>query len=144
VGADCVRSSFAQWSFPPSSQHAIKRGFFRRNIGRLSLGRSFVLGNSFVPKGSDADFEGRWRLSSYEARSLLRILDVPPPQRAELLSKQHAGLPAQPVMKVGDQAKERDFVGEAVDEVNARVHASITGCAVFADEERVVIERTQR
>lgn len=86
--------------------------------------------------------KGRLRLYSYEARSLLRVLDVPPPQRVELLLKQHAGLPAQPVVKVGDQVKEGDLVGEAVGEVSARVHASITGRVVFVDEERVIIERT--
>jgi hypothetical protein len=36
--------------------------------------------------------------------------------------------------------QEGDLVGEAEQEVSARVHASIGGRVVFVDDERVVIE----
>jgi len=84
--------------------------------------------------------KGRIRVEEYEKRPLFRMREVPPPERVELLLKQHAGAPAQAVVRVGDVVQEGDLVGEAEQEVSARVHASIGGRVVFVDDERVVIE----
>ncbi|MGQ9623620.1 MAG: 4Fe-4S dicluster domain-containing protein [Candidatus Caldatribacteriaceae bacterium] len=127
---------------PRVVNHVIKERFLQAQYRPTFPRREFRPRETFsYRKVPVSILKGRLRLYSYEARSLSRVLDVPPPQRVELLLKQHAGLPAQAVVKVGNQVKEGDLVGEAMGEVSARVHASITGRVVFVDGERVIIER---
>ncbi len=84
--------------------------------------------------------KNRLQLHIYETGNLSQMKNVKP-TRVELLLKQHAGAPAQPVVKVGDQVKEGDLVGESAGEISARIHSSIEGKVIFVNEERVVIEK---
>jgi Na+-translocating ferredoxin:NAD+ oxidoreductase RnfC subunit len=90
-----------------------------------------------VPTGR---LTARLRLERYDERPHSRILHTDP-GRVELLMKQHAGSPAVPVVDAGDSVGEGDLVGEARGEVSARVHASVAGRVLFADDTRVILER---
>ncbi|MDI3524789.1 MAG: hypothetical protein PWP42_39 [Candidatus Atribacteria bacterium] len=84
--------------------------------------------------------KNRLRLYNYEIGDAFQIKSVEP-KRVELLLKQHAGAPAQPVVKVGDWVKEGDLVGESAGEISARIHSSIEGKVIFVNEERIIIEK---
>jgi len=71
------------------------------------------------------------------------------PERVVLLMSQHLGKPAVPVVKVGDEVKKGQVVGEADGHVSTPVHASISGKVVAVgpfpsptgiDSEAVVVE----
>lgn len=62
--------------------------------------------------------------------------------RVEMRLKQHAGVAARAVVRVGDRVEEGQVVGEVgVGEVGARVHASVAGEVEVVDERKVVIRR---
>ncbi len=62
------------------------------------------------------------------------------PGYVELPLQQHIGPAALPVVGEGDRVRKGDVVGEAPEHtLGARVHASISGKVVRADEERIVI-----
>lgn len=82
------------------------------------------------------------------ARLQLSQYDVPAPltevahpfRRVALRLRQHSGVPAQPLVRVGDRVTEGDLVGEIPPGVlGARVHASLAG-VVREVSDRVVIE----
>lgn len=126
---------------PRVVNHAIKERFLAMQYRPVFPERKLEVRSDFpYRKIPVARIEGRLQIEGYKKRSLTHLEEVLVPSRVELLLKQHAGAPAQPVVRVGDRVQEGDVVGEAHGEVSARVHASITGCVVFVDEERVVIE----
>lgn len=128
---------------PRVVNHAIKEQFLKMQYRPTFPKREFKIRSDFpYRKIPVTTLKGRLRIDQYEKRSLVRVKEVPPPERVEILLKQHAGAPAQPVVKVGDEVREGDLVGEANGNMSARVHASIGGRVVFVDEERVVIEST--
>lgn len=58
-----------------------------------------------------------------------------------ILMKQHVGVPAVPVVSVGDYVKEGDLVGKVPEgKLGADIHASISGKVVFVSDEAVVIK----
>ncbi|MCK5597552.1 MAG: electron transport complex protein RnfC, partial [Candidatus Eisenbacteria sp.] len=62
------------------------------------------------------------------------------PSRVTLLMNQHAGEPAAPTVKAGQEILRGDVVGEAAEgSVGARVHASISGVIESVSAEAVVI-----
>jgi len=64
------------------------------------------------------------------------------PDRVEISLRQHIGAAARLQVKAGDTVKEGALIGEIPEEsLGARVHASMSGRVIFADEERVVITR---
>ena len=86
----------------------------------------------------------RLGLSQYDGEA---PLDPEPvrPARVTLLTKQHAGAAAEPVVKTGQRVLEGDVVAETPDDaLGARVHASITGQVTGADEAAVTITADAR
>lgn len=64
------------------------------------------------------------------------------PARVEMRMKQHAGVAARAVVRVGDRVAEGQVVGDVGEgEVGARVHASVAGEVEAVDERKVVIRR---
>ncbi len=61
------------------------------------------------------------------------------PARVSLPLKQHAGSPAQPVVRTGQRVNKGDLVAEAQERISARIHASIDG-VVEVGEESIIIE----
>jgi Na+-translocating ferredoxin:NAD+ oxidoreductase RnfC subunit len=63
------------------------------------------------------------------------------PKRVRIRLKQHAGSPARPVVRRGQQVAAGQLIGDCrPDEVSARVQASISGRVAEVDEEMVCIE----
>ncbi|MCL2580451.1 MAG: electron transport complex subunit RsxC [Oscillospiraceae bacterium] len=59
---------------------------------------------------------------------------IPTPAVVTLPMKMHAGKPAIPVVKVGDQVKVGQLVGEADGRISAPVHSSVSGTVKSIDE----------
>jgi Na+-translocating ferredoxin:NAD+ oxidoreductase RnfC subunit len=83
------------------------------------------------------------------ARLGLADYDLPAPRapfevavrRLVLPMKQHAGVPARPVVAVGERLEADQLVGEIPEgKLGARVHAPLSGTVVEATPERVVLE----
>ncbi|MCS7241228.1 4Fe-4S dicluster domain-containing protein [Candidatus Caldatribacterium sp.] len=126
---------------PRVVNHVIKERFLAMQYRPTFPKRKLEVRSDFpYRKVPVARIEGRLQIERYKKRPLTYLEDVLVPSRVELLLKQHAGVPARPVVRVGDVVQEGDVVGEISGEVSARVHASIAGRVVFVDEERVVIE----
>ncbi len=66
------------------------------------------------------------------------------PQKVKILLKQHAGLPAVPVVKCGDQVHVGDLLAAPEQgKLGARLHASIDG-VVTVGRDAIVIERREQ
>ena len=62
------------------------------------------------------------------------------PQRVQILWRQHAGAPAQPVVAVGQRVRRGDLLGEVPQgALGARVHASIEGVITELNADSVVL-----
>jgi electron transport complex protein RnfC len=59
---------------------------------------------------------------------------MPLPTRVVIPLAQHLGVPCEPVVKVGDEVKEGQLIGEAKAFVSAPVHASISGTVVAIED----------
>jgi len=71
----------------------------------------------------------------HEAEPAVRV------RRVRLLTSQHIGAPAEPVVEEGDRVNEGDLVAAAREAaLSANVHASITGVVSAVDSEAVEIE----
>lgn len=62
-----------------------------------------------------------------EATEKLPIVTCPAPERIFLSMRQHIGAPAQPVVKVGDEVKVGQLIGQAGGFVSANIHSSVSG-----------------
>ena len=58
---------------------------------------------------------------------------MPPPSRVVIPLQQHTGAACEPVVKVGDEVKEGQRIGEAKGFVSSPVHASISGLVAAVD-----------
>jgi Na+-translocating ferredoxin:NAD+ oxidoreductase RnfC subunit len=66
------------------------------------------------------------------------------PQKVKILLKQHAGLPAVPVVKCGDRVHVGDLLAAPEQgKLGARLHASIDG-VVTVGRDAIVIERREQ
>jgi Na+-translocating ferredoxin:NAD+ oxidoreductase RnfC subunit len=82
----------------------------------------------------------RLDLAKYDVAAPLTAVSTPFP-RVVLPMRQHIGMPASPVVKVGDRVKVGDLVGEIVKGgMGAPIHASIDGVVREANFTEVVIE----
>jgi Na+-translocating ferredoxin:NAD+ oxidoreductase RnfC subunit len=62
------------------------------------------------------------------------------PKRVNILLKQHAGVPAIPVVKTGDRVREGDLIAAPAEgKLSARIHSSIGGIVTVKDD-AIVIE----
>ncbi|MCL1819791.1 MAG: electron transport complex subunit RsxC [Oscillospiraceae bacterium] len=55
------------------------------------------------------------------------VEDMPPPERIILPMQMHIGTPCEPLVRVGEQVKLGQMIGEAKGAVSAPVHASVSG-----------------
>ena len=84
----------------------------------------------------------RFELAPYQRPAAYWEHDVVP-MRVSIRLKQHAGAPARPTVRRGQQVSVGTVIGECnPEELSARVHASVTGRVVHVDEEVVCIEST--
>jgi len=83
----------------------------------------------------------RLDLAKYDAAAPLTAVSPSSFSRVELRMSQHIGMPAGPVVKVGDRVKAGDLVGEITKGgLGAPVHASIDGVVRQVSYESIVIE----
>ncbi len=62
------------------------------------------------------------------------------PSKVHIRLKQHAGVPARPVVTLGQRVKAGQLIGDVpAEQMGARVHASISGRVAHVDEEMVTI-----
>ena len=82
----------------------------------------------------------RLELSGYDVHPSRFIGDLSS-KRVELLMRQHIGAPTRAVVRVGDRVRRGDLLCEIQPgALGARLHASIDGEVIFADDERIIIE----
>jgi len=82
----------------------------------------------------------RLDLAKYDTAAPLTAVSTPF-SRVELLMRQHIGMAAWPIVKVGDVVKKGDMVGEITKGgMGAPVHASIDGVVSRVSHESIVIE----
>lgn len=72
-------------------------------------------------------FLGKTRLPHLKSTADMAPVKMTPPKEVLLLTSQHIGTPATPVVKVGDEVKVGQLVAEASGEVSANIHASVSG-----------------
>jgi len=70
------------------------------------------------------------------------VMVMPAPKQAIIPLSQHAGAPCQPIVKVGDQVKLGQKIGEAEKYISAPVHASVSGQVVEIGE-RTLLDGTK-
>ena len=83
------------------------------------------------------------RLDKYDEnnRHPLPVIETDPDQ-AEILLKQHTGVPSKPVAKINEQVNEGDLIAEIPKgKLGARLHSSIKGRITYIDEERIIIKK---
>jgi len=59
--------------------------------------------------------------------SLLPIQELPLPKRVVIPLSQHTGVPAKPMVKVGERVKTGQRIGEAQGPISSTIHASLSG-----------------
>lgn len=96
-------------------------------------GRNYGL----IPSGRIAERVG---IGQYYDNNIDRFIEYEP-ERVEINLKQHIGMPAYPVVSLGDKVKCGQLIGSCEREkIGANIHASIDGTVVEIGE-RVVIEK---
>ena len=71
------------------------------------------------------------------------IINIPIPQLCHIPMQQHIGVPAKPIVEVGDIVTEGQLIGEAHGSLSANVHASIPGKVVNISEALTVYNKQQ-
>ncbi len=74
-----------------------------------------------------ANGHGGVRVSHNKNTSALEIVRMPNPERVILPMQQHIGAPCEPTVKVGDEVKVGQVVGDTDAFVSAPIHASVSG-----------------
>jgi Na+-translocating ferredoxin:NAD+ oxidoreductase RnfC subunit len=63
------------------------------------------------------------------------------PSKVFIPLQQHSGKPAKPVVSAGDSVQRYQLLAKADGRISAPVHASISGCIIGIDAEKITIER---
>jgi Na+-translocating ferredoxin:NAD+ oxidoreductase RnfC subunit len=85
----------------------------------------------------------RLGLSSYEGQHANECYDVEP-KEVFILFSQHIGMPAVPVVKVGDQVKKGDLIAAANEKgLSANIHSSMNGTIIELTEKGARISRKE-
>jgi Na+-translocating ferredoxin:NAD+ oxidoreductase RnfC subunit len=58
-----------------------------------------------------------------------------------ILTSQHIGVPAKPVVKFGDFVEKGQVIAEAVDGLSVNIHASISGLVIGVDDNCITIKK---
>ena len=98
---------------------------------------NFKVINDYVKAIRAERFEGYYggvhpteRVGITEHMSLIRF---PEPETVVIPLSMHSGAPAKCVVQVGDAVKVGQVIGEAADDISARVHASISGTVIAVE-----------
>ena len=75
-------------------------------------------------------FLGNTRVPHNKNTAGLQPVKMTPPKEVLLLTSQHIGAPATPIVKVGDEVKVGQIVAEATGYVSSPVHSSVSGKVV--------------
>ncbi|MBU2495090.1 MAG: RnfABCDGE type electron transport complex subunit C, partial [Candidatus Omnitrophica bacterium] len=77
-------------------------------------------------------FAGGIHLSDYckDTAASCSIIGLPPPKRVVVPMSQHAGLPANPIVRKCDYVLKGQKIGEATGNVSVPIHASVSGTVV--------------
>ncbi len=68
------------------------------------------------------------------------INESPKPQIVKILLKQHAGIPAKPIVKLGDHVNKGALIANVdKDKIGAKIHASISGNVIDVTNDYVII-----
>ncbi|MDK2897529.1 MAG: hypothetical protein PWP04_1649 [Candidatus Atribacteria bacterium] len=127
---------------PRMVNHAIKNNLLESNYhpqfdNKKVITRGDDLRNRKIPTSR---IKNRLQIGKYD-RKVSSIVETNP-SKVEILLKQHIGLPAVPVVKMGDKVTEGDLLADIPEgKLGARVHASIKGRVSFVDQERIIIKR---
>ncbi|MDI3542442.1 MAG: hypothetical protein PWP57_45 [Candidatus Atribacteria bacterium] len=127
---------------PRMVNHTIKNNLLESNYrpqfdNKKAITRGDNLLNRKIPTSR---IKNRLQVGKYD-RKVSSIVETNP-SKVEILLKQHIGLPAVPVVEVGDKVKEKDLLADIPEgNLGARVHASIKGRVSFVDQERIIIKR---
>lgn len=70
---------------------------------------------------------GGAKLPHHKATAALKSVVMPPPKTVTILMCQHLGVPCKPVVKVGDQVKTGQLIGDSDKPLSAPIHSSVTG-----------------
>ncbi|NMB81232.1 MAG: hypothetical protein GYA14_05390, partial [Ignavibacteria bacterium] len=66
----------------------------------------------------------------------------PQPSQVKILLKQHVGIPAQPIVKIGATVKEGDLIADIeTGKMGSKIHASISGIITHVSEEVIRISK---
>ena len=80
-------------------------------------------------------------IQEYDAQTPF-VNDSPKPKRVKVKLKQHVGVKAEPIVKVGEYVNKNDLIGDIEEgKLGAKVHASISGNVIEINNEYVIIER---
>lgn len=91
-----------------------------------------------VPSKRIAARMGVDKYYDYDIREIVEVN----PSRAQISTKMHIGAAAKPIVSQGDIVKKGQLIAEVeAGQMGANVHASISGIVVYADDNRIVIER---
>ncbi|RCW45657.1 MULTISPECIES: 4Fe-4S dicluster domain-containing protein [unclassified Halanaerobium] len=84
----------------------------------------------------------RLNLSKYYHQSLAETEKIEI-KEVKIPMSQHIGVPAYPVVEIGQQIKKGDLVGKAKeDSLSANIHASLEGKIIKVDEKEIVISKS--
>lgn len=95
--------------------------------------------------------EREWKqvpVSRLKARMGLSVYDVPAPltgdmkaapKRVRILTSQHIGAPAHPVVKVNDTVKKGQKLAEAAEGLSVAIHSSIDGIVETVSEKEIIV-----
>ncbi|MGQ9609693.1 MAG: electron transport complex subunit RsxC [bacterium] len=72
-------------------------------------------------------FRGGIHLNESKISASIRIIDAELPSKVVIPLHQHIGIPARPIVKIGDEVKKGQKIGEASGFISANIHASISG-----------------
>lgn len=116
---------------PFQANRMIKERLKKEQISNPHRRTNITVRDGIMPLGIPTNrLLRRIRLSQYEAKESLRVLEIQPRQVSIPLS-QHIGVPARAVVGIGDRVEKGQLIGEIPsDSLGSAVHASISGRVV--------------
>ena len=103
----------------------------KREPGKVAADREWK-------KAPVARLKARLGLSAYDVPAPLTDKDVPA-KRVRILTSQHIGAPARPVVQVNDTVKKGQKLAEAAEGLSVAIHSSIDGIVEQVSEKEIII-----
>jgi electron transport complex protein RnfC len=111
---------------------AKKRAIFKHDIklydnSKIKTAQIKTVSNELRKKRYESFYGGLHLKDKKELTNHLPLVKLPPPKKVIIPMSQHAGMSADPIVRVGDHVKRGQKVGEAVGVLSSSVHASVSG-----------------